>query len=170
MELNTGGATATGDQVIYINTLPIQAKGGGAGLSDALYSLADEKGIEILYDSTVTRLLFDDLTGRVQGVHVRSKAKAGDFKSKAVVLCCGGFESNPQWRAQYLGKGWDMVKVRGTRYNMGDGLRMAIDIGAQPMGNWSDCHAIFIDADTPQPTRSEGPIRFPSVGISLASL
>lgn len=155
MELNTGGASAVGDQVIYLNTLPIQAKGGGAGLSDALYSLAAKKGIDILYETVATRLLFDDISSKVQGVHIRNKTTSMSLKSKSVILCCGGFEANPQWRAQYLGKGWDLVKVRGTRFNMGDGLRMAMDIGAQPWGNWSSCHAIFIDADTPQPARSE---------------
>src|SRR4029079_16309500 len=37
--------------------------------------------------------------------------------------------------------GWDMAKVRGTRFNTGDGIRMALDIGAQPYGQWSGCHS-----------------------------
>ena len=60
-------------------------------------------------------------------------------------------------RAQYLGKNWDLAKVRGTRFNMGDGLKMAMDVGAVPAGNWSGCHAIFIDAEAPQPAlKAEG--------------
>src|SRR4051812_8774651 len=35
-----------------------------------------------------------------------------------------------------------MAKVRGTRYNTGDGIRMALDIGAQSYGQWSGCHAV----------------------------
>lgn len=155
MELGHLGAKRIGDRLVYTSNMPIQAAGGGAGLSDAAYSLVEQKGIELLYETVATKLLFDDISGRVHGVHVRSKDKSQDIKSKAVILCCGGFESNPQWRAQYLGKGWDLVKVRGTRYNMGDGLRMAIEIGAQPTGNWSDCHAIFIEADAPQPAIKE---------------
>ena len=34
-------------------------------------------------------------------------------------------------RTRYLGPGWDVAKVRGTRYNTGDGIQMALDIGAQ---------------------------------------
>ena len=34
-----------------------------------------------------------------------------------VVLAAGGFESNPQLRAAYLGPNWDLAKVRGSRYN-----------------------------------------------------
>ena len=35
-----------------------------------------------------------------------------------------------------------MAKVRGTRYNTGDGIRMALDIGAQSYGQWSGAHAV----------------------------
>ena len=44
-----------------------------------------------------------------------------------MVLACGGFEANPEWRTRYLGPGWELAKVRGTRYNTGDGIRMALD-------------------------------------------
>ena len=67
----------------------------------------------------------------------------------SVVLACGGFEANPEWRARYLGRPWDHAKVRGTRYNMGDGLRMAIEIGALVHGQWTGCHSTPIDADAP---------------------
>jgi len=155
MELTGLGLSRVDGRLVYNFNMPIQSKGGGAGLSDALYSKIEEKGIELLYDASATKLLVDDVSGRVCGVRVRNKGEMQEIKCKAAILACGGFESNPQWRAQYLGKGWDMVKVRGTRYNMGDGLRMALEIGAQPTGNWSGCHAIFIDADAPQPAIRE---------------
>ncbi|HMH75310.1 MAG TPA: FAD-binding protein, partial [Candidatus Udaeobacter sp.] len=44
---------------------------------------------------------------------------------------------------------WDHAKVRGTRYNTGDGLRMAIEVGALPHGQWTGCHSTPIDADAP---------------------
>ncbi len=154
MELSSGGLHRIGNRLVYA-TKVIMGKGGGAGLSDALFSRIEEKGIELLYETSATRLLFDDLKGRVHGVHASSKGASQDIKSKAVILSCGGFEANPQWRAQYLGKNWDLAKVRGTRYNMGDGLRMAIEIGARPYGNWGGCHATFIAADAPQPAIRE---------------
>ncbi len=49
----------------------------------------------------------------------------------------------------YLGPGWDLAKVRGTRFNTGDGLRMALDAGAQPYGQWSGCHAASWAAHAP---------------------
>ncbi len=73
----------------------------------------------------------------------------GELTARAVVLGCGGFEANPEWRARYLGRPWDHAKVRGTRYNTGDGLRMAIEIGALPHGQWTGCHSTPIDAEAP---------------------
>ncbi len=40
--------------------------------------------------------------------------------------------------------------MRGTRFNVGDGLRMALDIGAAPYGNWSGCHATGWDRYAPE--------------------
>jgi tricarballylate dehydrogenase len=70
-----------------------------------------------------------------------------EFHAKSVILACGGFEANPEMRARYLGPTWDLVKVRGTRYNTGDGLRMSLEMGAAPFGHWSGCHASVIDAE-----------------------
>ena len=65
------------------------------------------------------------------------------------MLACGGFEANPDMRTRYLGPGWDLAKVRGTQFNTGDGIRMALDIGAQPFGHWSGCHAVAWDLNAP---------------------
>jgi len=67
-----------------------------------------------------------------------------------VVLACGGFEANPEWRTRYLGAGWELAKVRGTRFNVGDGLRMALEIGACPYGNWSGRHAVSWERYAPE--------------------
>jgi tricarballylate dehydrogenase len=66
-----------------------------------------------------------------------------------VVLAAGGFEANREWRARYIGPGWDLVKVRGSRFNTGDGLRMALEAGAMPYGNWSGCHTTNWDLNAP---------------------
>ncbi|KAF4498550.1 fumarate reductase flavo subunit precursor [Fusarium agapanthi] len=68
--------------------------------------------------------------------------------SCAVILAAGGFESNPQIRSQFLGPGWDLAMVRGTPYNNGDVLGLAIQQpGAQAVGNWSGCHSVAWDAN-----------------------
>jgi tricarballylate dehydrogenase len=65
------------------------------------------------------------------------------------VLACGGFEANPEMRVRYYGAGWESCRVRGTRYNTGDGLRAALEIDAQAFGGWSTCHAVQWDISAP---------------------
>jgi len=55
--------------------------------------------------------------------------------TRAVILGCGGFEANVQMRTQHIGPLVGGAKVRGTPHNQGDGLRMAMAIGAMPWGN-----------------------------------
>ncbi|MBI4333917.1 MAG: FAD-dependent tricarballylate dehydrogenase TcuA [Chloroflexi bacterium] len=121
----------------------IRGKGGGLGFADAMFDIAGRKGVEVLYQTKVVKLLCDS-RGAVRGVTVQDREGFRDIPSKAVILACGGFESNREWRARYLGTGWDLVRPRGTRFNTGDGLRMALEIGAQPAGHWSGCNATAI--------------------------
>ena len=127
--------------------LTVEAWGGGPGLVETLYALARAAGIEIAFGAHVTALLADD--DGVHGVRMRQGGRTSELRAKAVVLACGGFESNPEWRTRYLGPGWDLAKVRGTRFNTGEGIRMALDIGAAPFGNWSGCHAVGWDRNAP---------------------
>jgi tricarballylate dehydrogenase len=49
-------------------------------------------------------------------------------------------------RVRYLGRFMDNVILRGTRYNTGEGLKMALEIGAMPAGQWGDFHSAVLDA------------------------
>ncbi|MBI4540825.1 MAG: FAD-dependent tricarballylate dehydrogenase TcuA [Gemmatimonadetes bacterium] len=126
----------------------IRAVHEGVGLSRHWFATAEAVGVEIRYDHGATGLI-QDAKGRVTGVLVRSPDGLRRFRAGAVVLGAGGFEANMAWRARYLGRPWDHAKVRGTRHNQGDGLRMALDIGALPSGQWTGCHATPISADAP---------------------
>ncbi len=128
--------------------LAVEAVGGGPGLVQALYDRAAALGIEIRYETKATRLLVDD-RGAVRGVVCRGPEGFAEIPAPAVVLASGGFEANPEWRTRYLGKDWELARVRGTRHNTGDGIRMALDIGAQPYGHWSSCHAVAWDLNAP---------------------
>lgn len=118
----------------------VEAVGGGRGLVQAEYIAAERHGVEIRYGAQATALL----RGRagVHGVRIVVDGVEETVSCRGVVLACGGFEANREWRTRYLGPGWDMAKVRGTRYNTGDGIRMALDIGAHAYGQWSGCHAV----------------------------
>jgi tricarballylate dehydrogenase len=128
--------------------LALEAWGGGPGLVDGLYKAAAERQIEIAYEARGERLIADD--DGVHGVVAKFAGRTTSIAAKAVILACGGFESNAEMRARYLGSGWDLAKVRGTRFNTGAGIRMALEIGAMPYGNWSGCHAVGWDLNAPE--------------------
>ena len=147
--LNAGRQSAmVGGKRKYFGNMPIEVSGGGAGLVQYLDAAVKKAGIEVYYDTRATALLYDG--ERVSGVRAQRKGKAAEFHAKAVVLASGGFEANPEMRARYLGPGWELAKVRGTRFNVGDGLKMALEIGAAPYGNWSGCHATGWDRYAPE--------------------
>ena len=138
--------------------LVLQTRGAGLGLSAALFRAAESRRIEIAYETKATKIRLDP-NGAVAGLVVRGPAPGDtaregpaafrDLDARAVILASGGFEANPEMRARYLGAGWDTVTVRGTEFNTGEMLAAALEIGAQPYGHWSGCHATPVDATAP---------------------
>jgi tricarballylate dehydrogenase len=128
--------------------LTVEAVGGGPGLIDSLTQAARKNGIDIWYESRAVSLIADD--DGIHGVILKKAGKTVEVKSRSVVLAAGGFQANTEWRTRYLGPGWELAKVRGTRFNTGDAIRMALDIGAQPIGNWSGCHAVAWERNAPE--------------------
>jgi len=128
--------------------LAAESWGGGAGMVDNEHKACQRDGIKIFYETPALSLITNE-GGVVLGVRAKHKGKNVEIHSKAVVLACGGFESSAEMRARYLGPGWDLAKVRGTRYNTGLGIKMALDIGAMPYGHWSGCHAVGWDLNAP---------------------
>ncbi len=128
--------------------LTVETYGGGPGLLEAWTNAAQREGVDVLYNARVDNLVVEN--GQVVGVAVRHDGTDRIIRATAVVLACGGFEANPEWRARYLGPGWDLAKVRGSRFNSGEGIRMALEIGAAPFGNWSGCHAVGWERNAPE--------------------
>ncbi len=124
----------------FFGGVVIYANGGGIGLVQALYDCTAKHGVDVRYKARVTGLL-QGKSG-IEGVRLISDRLEEEVQAKAVVLASGGFEANREMRTRYLGPGWDQAKVRGTRYNTGDGIQMALDIGAQSYGQWSGCHSV----------------------------
>jgi tricarballylate dehydrogenase len=128
--------------------LTVEAVGGGPGLVESLSNAAKKNGIEVWYSARAVGLVTDD--AGVKGVRVKRNGKTVEVHAKSVVLAAGGFQANPEWRARYLGPGWELAKVRGTRFNTGDVIRMALEAGAAPAGNWSGCHAVAWERNAPE--------------------
>lgn len=123
-----------------------QPVGGGWQLVDTLYKHLERGGVHVAYGTAAEKLL-TDRTGRVIGVRALEPEGYTDIKARGgVVIASGGFEANVEMRVRYLGRFMDNVILRGTRYNTGEGLKMALEIGAMPAGQWGDFHSAVLDA------------------------
>lgn len=129
----------------------VECHGGGDGASSALFAACERNGVEIQYETRALSLISGD--GRITGIRAQQRRDGRtyetDFNARAIILACGGFEANAAWRAQFLGPSWDLARVRGSRFNTGGGLKMAMDAGAAPFGHWSGCHASSWDFNAP---------------------
>ena len=126
----------------------LMAKHEGVGLTDDLWKAAESRAtITVFYGTPAVDLLIDGTI--VYGVRAQQDDSDINFYGQ-VILGCGGFEANPRLRRQFLGEGWDMVLVRGTRFNTGSMLEKAIAAGAQSHGHWGGAHASPQDLDAPR--------------------
>lgn len=142
----TLSAVKKNNVMVWARGLVVRAAHEGVGLSKNWFATAERMGIEVRYGSATRDLVVDD-AGAVIGVRTKEADGMKTLTANAVVLGCGGFEANVQMRTQHIGPLVGAAKVRGTPYNQGDGLRMAMDVGAMPAGQWSGCHATPISAD-----------------------
>jgi tricarballylate dehydrogenase len=125
----------------------IRSKGGGIQKLARWLKIAEKLGIELRYNSPVTALLGNHR--KMEGVRVCGPEGDYDLLAKAVILCSGGFQASAEKRAKYLGKNADLMKVRGSRHDTGEVLEMAIQLGAQPSGQWQGAHASPISLTAP---------------------
>ncbi|KAF5002428.1 hypothetical protein FGRMN_440 [Fusarium graminum] len=127
--------------------LTIKTEDGGKGLIEDYLAAIKRHNIQVSWLTSLTGLQRDS-SDNSYNVKVTVDGINRSLTAKAVVLAAGGFESNAQKRSQFLGPGWDMAMVRGTPYNTGDALDIAIQqLGAQAVGNWSGCHSVAWDAN-----------------------
>jgi tricarballylate dehydrogenase len=125
-------------------------KSGGQGLVDLLYRRFEGLGGIVSYQTGAVDLIVNG-DGSIAGARARSPEGIVDiYAPGGVVLACGGFQANVEMRVRYLGRFADSLILRGSRYNTGEGLRMAIEAGAQPAGQWGDYHSAVLDARSPK--------------------
>ncbi|KAF1809228.1 FAD/NAD(P)-binding domain-containing protein [Eremomyces bilateralis CBS 781.70] len=131
--------------------MSLKTQDGGKGLIQDHLRAARALGIKVLFSTPAKRLVLDHKTGAVRFVVVQaSNGLEREISTGSVILAAGGFEANPRMRAQYLGPNWDIAKVRGTPYNTGAVLELAMrDAHAKQVGNWSGCHSVAWDANAP---------------------
>lgn len=123
---------------------------GGAGLIDLLFRRLEGLGGLVSYHTGATGLLVDERRN-IRGVRCAGPEGVIDIEARGgVVLACGGFQANVEMRVAYLGRFAESLVLRGSRYNTGEGLMMAIAAGAQPAGQWGDYHSAVLDARSPR--------------------
>ena len=93
----------------------------------ALADRAKELGVEIANNVRVVELVTRD--GEVVGV--KDDEGRAYKANKGVILACGGFENDPEMIANFFQIGYYETKPMGTPYNRGDGIRMAMSVGAE---------------------------------------
>ena len=106
----------------------------GTTLFKVLHDNVRERGIDLRLGTSALRLIAGG-DGQVQGVWIEGKDGRKAIKARrGVILACGGFEANYEMQRQY----WQVypVTTAAFRGNTGDGIRMALDLGADLWHMW----------------------------------
>lgn len=85
--------------------------------------------IDVWFESPAVGLIQDPVTKTIIGVKVEREGKVLNIRAKnGVVLATGGFENNAEMVETYIGLA--NATFYGGKYNTGDGIRMAMEAGA----------------------------------------
>jgi tricarballylate dehydrogenase len=121
--------------------------GGGKALVNAYYTTAVARGIDVLYDSSVTELEFSET--RCVAARVSCGDESEWIETRAVVAASGGLEANLDWLESTVGPAARNFIVRGTPDNDGLLLSFLFESGAKQVGSTS-FHCIAVDGRTPR--------------------
>jgi tricarballylate dehydrogenase len=135
-----------------VSTTRLAPVGGGLALVEALGKRARDLGVEFRFETTARSLVVDD-AGAVVGVRTRTGAGERVVSAKAVVLACGGFQGSNEMMARYHGPNALTCRpvARGGNYNKGEGIEMALAVGAASAGNFALFHAEPVDPRSGEP-------------------
>jgi tricarballylate dehydrogenase len=132
----------------YLSAGParIQPVGGGGAVVTKLLDAAKRAGLKVAYDSPVSRLVMAR-GDRVSGIEARCSDGVITHDADAVILACGGFQGNPAMMRAHFGPGAEIIKLisPGTRFDTGDGIRVATEQGASISGDWNGMHIEPVD-------------------------
>ena len=108
-----------------------------------------EDKIDIWYETPGVRLIQDKTTRIVHGVMAENNGQKVNIRAKnGVVMAMGGFENNDEMLENYCQL--SNAYSKGARYNDGDGIKMAIDVGADlwHMSTLSGNDVNFVNPET----------------------
>ncbi len=101
---------------------------------------AFEAGGGAIWLGTRAARLLADPTGAVTTVLAQREGERVTMPAGAVVLATGGFQGNPELTTRYIGRWADRMPVRSNPQSVGDGLLMALEVGA---GTSRGLHAFY---------------------------
>lgn len=105
-------------------------EGMGTQFTQSLADSCAARGVEILLETPATSLLVTD--GRVTGVMAQTAdGTVLQINAKGVVLASGGYADNPDMINEYTMHDYDALTVMGSPGRTGDGIRMALELGAR---------------------------------------
>jgi fumarate reductase flavoprotein subunit len=96
--------------------------------------------------------------GRVLGVEVIDNGVRSAVAGRATILATGGFQANRELVSKFIGRRADRCKLMGSAAATGDGLKMALAVGAKPVnlkyfhGRMVPLKALTDDRFWPYPT------------------
>ena len=128
--------------------LVLKSVGRGIGLVNKLNDIATEMGVDVWYESAGTDLV-QDADGKISGINVLRNGETETIGAHSVILACGSYEGSMKKRIAQMGPEWEKAILRGSEYNTGDGIDMAVAAGAVKYGDWKMGHAISTDANAP---------------------
>lgn len=135
--------------VYYLSAGParIQPVGGGGAIAEKLLAAARSAGVKVLYGHDAKGLVMAE-GHRLSGVAVQTANDATTtLAADAVILASGGFQGNSEMMRAQFGAAAETIKLiaPGTRFDSGDGIRMATDHGASASGDWNGMHIEPVD-------------------------
>ncbi len=127
----------------------IKFEGHGPALCNILRNALKKSGIDVRYKHRARKLIVDN--GRVIGITAESGDKTNSFKArKAVILATGGFCQNLDIVKEFGPQYADLVPTA-PKTHQGDGLKMAMGIGAGTDGlGLAVCPSMPVGAETLQ--------------------
>ena len=115
---------------VYANGKEAATAGGNEALWLLLKNSVEERKIRILFGTPGKRLIQNPGNNEILGIWANRSGRDIAIKAKkAVVLTCGGFENNQEMIRNYL-TSLPQGYPKGTPHNTGDGIKMALDVGA----------------------------------------
>ena len=103
--------------------------GGGPALYSVMRPALEAAGGKVLTKTKGIRLL-TDAKGAVTGLLARDKDGSIEFKSRATILTCGGFQGNLEMMTKYVSRDAAYALLRGLPTNSGDAVLMGLEVGA----------------------------------------